>query len=232
VDLNSAPTFRLLAGLAVTLCAVAIYSGYTILQLHGLRELQSSTIDHDRTDSLLLLRIQNDLNTLAVTMRDMADANEPYPFSAWKGQFRRIHLDLDDALSRERTVESDRTPDQRHSFTVALAQFWDSLDRVFAQAEAGAEAEARTQIRLSLEARLAALSVQNNENEQESGLVRRHPLCVGPVNYRMGRFVSFPDLVNTRPPSPSGGRPQTYGCSNERGKVSGSVGVTKPSFKI
>jgi hypothetical protein len=58
---------------------------------------------------------------------------------------------------------------------VALAQFWDSLDRVFTQAEAGAEAEARTQIRLSLEARLAALSasvsrllVQNNENEQES----------------------------------------------------------------
>ena len=33
MDLNSAPTFRLLAGLAVTLCAVAIYSGYTILQL-------------------------------------------------------------------------------------------------------------------------------------------------------------------------------------------------------
>ena len=175
MDLNSAPTFRLLAGLAVTLCAVAIYSGYTILQLHGLRELQSSTIDHDRTDSLLLLRIQNDLNALAVTMRDMADANEPYPFSAWKGQFRRIHLDLDDALARERTVEGDRTSDQRHSFTVALAQFWDSLDRVFTQAEAGGEAEARTQIRLSLQARLAALSaavsrllVQNNESEQET----------------------------------------------------------------
>jgi signal transduction histidine kinase len=173
--LNSAPTFRLLAGLAVTLSAVAIYSGYTILQLHSLRELQSRTIDHDRTDSLLLLRIQNDLNALAIAMRDMVDANEPYPLTAWKGQFRRIHLDLDDALARERNSESDRSSGQRHAFTTALTQFWDSLDRVFALADGGGESEARNQIRLSLQSRQAALSgavsrllIQNNESEQET----------------------------------------------------------------
>src|SRR5580693_5279941 len=95
------PTFRLLAGLAITLLAVGVYSGYTIVQLRSLRELQSRTIDRNRTDSLLLLRIQNGLNSIALTMRDMVDSQEPYPLTAWKPQLRRIRVDLDDALSRE-----------------------------------------------------------------------------------------------------------------------------------
>jgi len=60
-----------LAGLAVTLSGVMVYSAYTIVQLRSLERLQTSIIDRNRTDSLLLLRIQNNLNTLAVTMRDM-----------------------------------------------------------------------------------------------------------------------------------------------------------------
>ena len=35
--------------------------------------MQSETIDHNRLDSLLLLRIQNSLNSLAMAMRDMLD---------------------------------------------------------------------------------------------------------------------------------------------------------------
>ena len=85
---NRSPTIALLTGLAVTLSAVAVYSGYTIFQLRGLRQLQTQTIDRDRTDSLLLLRIQNDLNSMALTIRDMLDANEPYPLAAWQGQCR------------------------------------------------------------------------------------------------------------------------------------------------
>ena len=53
------PTARLLAGLAVILSATAVYSGYAIAQLHGLEQLQTGTIDRNRADSLLLLRIQN-----------------------------------------------------------------------------------------------------------------------------------------------------------------------------
>ena len=126
------PTFRLLAGLAVTLAAVGVYSGYTIVQLRSLRELQTRTIDRNRTDSLLLLRIQNGLNSLALTMRDMLDSEEPYPLTAWQPQFRRIRADLEDALSREEKFSLvDRSPDQRRYMADSFRQFWDALDRIF-----------------------------------------------------------------------------------------------------
>ncbi len=156
----------------VTLSAVAVYSGYTVTQLRGLRRLQAETIDRNRADSLLLLRIQNNLNSLALTMRDMLDQTESYPLIAWKGQLRRIEYDLADALSREEKV-SRVTEDQRKYLAGSVAQFWDGLARIFALAEQGQEEEARTRIRLSLQAREEALSnavarllVQNNESEQ------------------------------------------------------------------
>jgi len=163
----------LLAGLAVTLLAVGIYAGYTILQLRSLRELQTQTIDRNRTDTLLLLRIQNGLNSVAVTMRDMLDSPEPYPLSAWYPQFRRLRSDLEDALAREEKVTlAERTPGQRKYLADSFRQFWDALDRTFTGTS---EKEARAQIRLSLQARQAALSsavarllVQNNESEQEA----------------------------------------------------------------
>ena len=62
VDSRRSPTVRLLAGLAITLSAVAVYSGYAIVQLRSLQEFQARTADRNRTDSLLLLRIQNSLN--------------------------------------------------------------------------------------------------------------------------------------------------------------------------
>ena len=45
----------------------------------GLRKLQTNLVDRNRKDSLQLLRIQNDLNLLAVAMRDMVSSDEPYP---------------------------------------------------------------------------------------------------------------------------------------------------------
>jgi hypothetical protein len=50
--MSKSPTPRLLLGLLVTLLAVAIYSWYTLSQLSGLRQLQTSTIDRNRRDSL------------------------------------------------------------------------------------------------------------------------------------------------------------------------------------
>src|SRR5580704_10951364 len=126
------PTFRLLAGLSITLLAVGVYSGYTIIQLAGLRELQTQTIDRNRTDSLLLLRIQNGLNSLALTMRDMVDSQEPYPLTAWQPQFRRIRADLEDALSREEKLSPvERSPNQRRYLADSFRQLWDALDRTF-----------------------------------------------------------------------------------------------------
>lgn len=185
---SRSPTYRLLAGLLVTLLAVGVYSGYTILQLRSLRSLQTGTIDRNRVDSLLLLRIQNSLNSLALDMRDMLDTDvadtahvgdtERYPLTAWQPQFRRIRTDLEDALAREeRVAVAERDPGQRRYLADSFRQFWDSLDRVFAMAASGHAAEAREQIRNSLQARQAALStdvarllVANNQSEQAAAL--------------------------------------------------------------
>ena len=164
VSNRGSPTVRLVAGLAVTLSAVGLYSAYTIYQLHGLQELQANTIDRNRTDSLLLLRIQNDLNLLALAMRDMLDGTEPYPLTAYQAQCNRIRADLTDALAKS---------DRRSYLTASAAQFWDALDRVFQMDRAGKGKEARVLVRLSLQARqetlstaVARLLVQNNETEK------------------------------------------------------------------
>jgi signal transduction histidine kinase len=166
----------LLLGLLVTLAAVVAYSAYITWQVAGLRKLQSELIDRNRKDSLQLLRIQNDLNLLAVAMRDMIDNDEPYPLTAWSAQFQRIRTDLDDAMRLEAGLApTSRTAEQSASLSSSLTQFWDAVDRVFALAGSGQGKDARAQIQLSLQARQAALStavarllVQNSENEEQA----------------------------------------------------------------
>src|SRR5690606_30857333 len=102
----------------------------------------------NRRDSLQLLRIQNDLNQLALAMRDMLDAEQPYPLIAWSAQFERIRLDLEDALKQQEEVAiARRTPEQSEYLASSMAQFWDAVDRIFELARTGQEEEARAQIR-------------------------------------------------------------------------------------
>lgn len=171
------PTFGLLLGLLITLSAVLAYSAYITWQVTGLRKLQTNLVDRNRKDSLQLLRIQNDLNLLAVAMRDMVSSDEPYPLTAWSAQFQRIRTDLDDAMRLEAGYASfSRTPEQNAFLAQSFTQFWDAVDRVFALAGSGKEKEAREQIQLSLQERQAALStavarflVQNSESEEQAG---------------------------------------------------------------
>jgi signal transduction histidine kinase len=170
------PTNRLLLGLVITLAAVLAYASYITVQLAGLRKLQSEIVDRNRKDSLQLLRIQNDLNSIALAMRDMLDTTEPYPLTAWTAQFERIRQDLHTGLKLEENLAgASRTPDQRKYLTQSVAQFWDAVNRMFALAQTGKESEAREQIRLSLQARQQALStavsrllVENNEGEEQA----------------------------------------------------------------
>jgi signal transduction histidine kinase len=170
------PTLGLLLGLFITLAAVVAYSAYITWQVAGLRKLQAELIDRNRKDSLQLLRIQNDLNLLAVAMRDMIDNDEPYPLTAWSAQFQRIRTDLDDAMRLEAALApAGRSLEQSASLSSSLAQFWDAVDRVFAVAGDGKEKDARAQIQLSLQPRQEALSttvarllVQNSENEEQA----------------------------------------------------------------
>ena len=169
------PTPGLLTGLFITLAAVVVSGVYVTQQVSRLRTLQTDITDRHRRDSLQLLRIQNDLNSVGLAMRDMLDNDEGYPLTAWQAQFERIRTDLDDALRRQEAVAlAQRTPEQREFLGSSLDQFWDASDRIFALARDGREGEAREQIRLSLQARQAALAsavarqlVQNNEADEE-----------------------------------------------------------------
>ncbi len=159
------PTTGLLFGLLITLAAVVAYSLYITSQLSGLRKLQSEMVDRNRRDSLQLLRVQNDLNSTGLAMRDMLDAGEPYPLTAWSAQFQRIREDLYAALRlEEQFAAANRTPEQQKYLSQSVAQFWDAVDRMFALASD-----------LTLQARLQALStavsrllVQNNEGEEQA----------------------------------------------------------------
>src|SRR5205823_13768790 len=136
------PTTGLLFGLLITLAVVVAYSAYITVQLSGLRKLQSDMVDRGRKDSLQLLRVQNDLNTVALAMRDMLDASEPYPLTAWSAQFERVRGDLDAALHlEEQYSEVHRTPEQRAYLSQQLAQFWNAVERMFALAREGKEKE-------------------------------------------------------------------------------------------
>jgi len=158
------------------LAAVLAYSFYISVQLSGLRKLQSEMVDRNRKDSLQLLRIQNDLNSVALAMRDMLDTTEPYPLTAWTAQFERIQQDLDTALKLEEGLAvASRTTDQRKFLMQSVTQFWDAVSRMFSLARTGNDAEARDQIRLTLQARQQALStavsrllVENNEGEEQA----------------------------------------------------------------
>lgn len=173
---HHSPTNRLLFGLVITLAAVLAYAFYIAVQLAGLRKLQSEMVDRNRKDSLQLLRIQNDLNSVALAMRDMLDTTEPYPLKAWTAQFARMQEDLNAGIKLEEGLAgASRTPDQRKYLTQSVAQFWNAVNRMFALADSGKEADARDQIRLTLQSREQALSnavsrllVENNEGEEQA----------------------------------------------------------------
>jgi signal transduction histidine kinase len=165
-----------LLGLAVTLTAVVAYSWYVTQQIAGLRELQTSTTERNRKDSLQLLRIQNNLNDAALSMRDMLDNPEHYPLTAFQPQFQRIRTDLNDGLQREQELAvGTRTPAQRQYLSDSVFQFWNAMDEMFALARRGNESQAREEILTSLQPRQSALSnavarflVANNESEQQA----------------------------------------------------------------
>ncbi len=113
------PTIPLYVGLVITLAAVVAYSAYVTRRIASLRGLQNNLIDRNRKDSLQLLRIQNELNSIGMSMRDMIDTDlldavQRYPMTAWEPQFQRMRGDLEDALRRERQVAPQaRTADQQ-----------------------------------------------------------------------------------------------------------------------
>jgi signal transduction histidine kinase len=169
------PTRGLLLALVVILGSVLVYSRYIRIQITHLRQVQADLVDRNRRDSLQLLRIQNALNVIALATRDLEQGGAPYPVSASENQFRRLRMDLEDALRKEDQLAATyRTPEQRQYLSDSVSQFWMGVDRVFAMAQSKGDKAARALIP-ALETQEAALSnavarqlVENNLNEEEA----------------------------------------------------------------
>jgi signal transduction histidine kinase len=174
--MTKSPTIRLLVGLLVTLGAVTVFSWYALFQLSGLRLLQRTIIDGNREDSLQLLRIQNDLNTLGLRLRDMIELPQHSKIAAYRQEFSHLRADLEEAIRAEERLEPvTRRPDKQALLLESLKRFWESSDEVFELASADHEDEARqfvaTRLRVD-QARLAAtlsqLLERNNEAEERA----------------------------------------------------------------
>jgi signal transduction histidine kinase len=172
--IDRSPTLALILGLIITLATVVTYSVYITHQISGLRDLQRNLVDRNRKDSIQLLRIQNDLNSLGLSMRDMLGAEGRYPIDAWANQFARIHDDMANALEIEASLSPDlRTPDQQQFLQSTFDQFFDVAADAFDMARNGDDVAARDQIRLAMQPRQEALAsavsrllVANNESEE------------------------------------------------------------------
>jgi len=139
-EMSNSPTLRLLLGLLITLAAVAGFSSYTLFQLDRLRRLQTDTIDLNRHDSLLLVRVQGDINTIGLKLRDMRDmsATESESLVQAHNELDRLRADLQDGIEEEEKIDPlTRQGDQHAELIRALKEFWRNFDDVFASAKQG-----------------------------------------------------------------------------------------------
>ena len=174
--MTKSPTIRLLLGLLITLGAVTGFSSYALYQLHGLRKLQTETIDLDRHDSLLLLQVQSDLNTIGLKLRDMTQMTQSSRISEYRSDFARLQADLERAIQQEATLAPvKRRADKQAQLVDSLNQFWHTSGQVFQAASAGHERSARALVSTQLSAEQSVLASRvsnflegNNEAEQRA----------------------------------------------------------------
>jgi signal transduction histidine kinase len=171
------PSGRLAAGVVVTLVIILAYAGYTLNSVRRMREVQTGIVDQNRKAALQLIRIQGDLNALALALRDMQDQTGEYPLSAWGAQLGRIRENLDDAMRVEAGLAAGRRdPQQAAYLDSSFRQLWTAVDRMKSMAREQPPAAVTAFIRGTLEPQLQALTsltarllVQNNAEEQRAG---------------------------------------------------------------
>jgi len=179
--MSNSPTFRLLLGLLITLAAVAGFSSYTLFQLDRLRRLQTDTIDLNRHDSRLLVRVQGDISAIGLKLRDMRDLSissgpESQAINQAHAALDHLRADLQDGIEEEeKTDPLTRQADQHAELIKALKDFWRNFDDVFASAKQGHAGIVRVLASTNLFARQEALAVRvsqllerNNEAEERA----------------------------------------------------------------
>ena len=175
-EMSNSPTLRLLLGLLITLAAVAGFSSYTLFQLDRLRRLQTDTIDLNRHDSLLLVRVQGDINTIGLKLRDLSNGTSTKPIAQAHDDLERLRADLQDAIEEEEKIDPlTRQADQHAELIKTLKEFWRNFDDVFASAKQGQPGIVRVLASTNLFARQEALATRvsqllerNNEAEERA----------------------------------------------------------------
>jgi signal transduction histidine kinase len=155
---TASPVARLVAGLCAAVLVIVGFSLYTAREIGRLRDEQAALSERNRLDSLQIIRIQQNLSTLAGTLRDMLDRTEPYPMTAWANTFARLRVDLEQAFVRERELAPVGPPaGERAQLEDINRRFWETLDRALLRAQAGDEAGAASLVRGEATARHAEL---------------------------------------------------------------------------
>lgn len=169
------PSARLVAGLLFTLLVVGAHAAYTLRSVNRMRRVQTGIVERNRKASLQLIRIQSDLNALALAMRDMIDNPDHYPLVAWRSPLDRVRQNLEDAIAKEAALAVGRESGQSAYLESSFEEFWRAADRVFDQARGGDETGARRVVRDTLQPRQEALSAliarllaQNNDEQSRA----------------------------------------------------------------
>lgn len=171
------PTKPLVAALALTLILVGSFAAYTLHSVNRMRHVQTGLVERNGRATLQLIRIQSNLNSLALALRDIQEEEQNVPLSAWRAPLARIRQNLDDAVrSHSRLTEAAGRSEQTAYLENSFREFWNTSDSILALAENQREAEARAAVRRTLEPRLDALTaltarllVERNEVEAAGG---------------------------------------------------------------
>ena len=174
------PSRMLALGVWLALGTIAALGTYTFLQVRKLRDEQTAISERNRKDSLQLLRIQNDLASVGVLMRDMAEGVEPYPLQGWRPALDRLRRDLTEATAIEQTLApAARPPAQQTRLLQSIEAFWTDVDRMLETSRTN-EAAARQMIRGPLVAQHRAIDglisqflVVNNQVQEEAARANR-----------------------------------------------------------
>jgi len=171
------PSRRLWLGLCVTLAIFVVFASYTIREIRWLQNFQVNVVQRNRKASLQLLRLQDDTYQLAVSLRDMTLPESRYPIFYWKGEFSRLHEDMNQALAQEAQFAANPPAGdpERRQLRDILDNFWLLADEAFSLADHGHEDSARYLIRSQLEEQretvsriVSQLLTLNDQAQQEA----------------------------------------------------------------
>jgi signal transduction histidine kinase len=154
------PTKRLWVGLFVILTLFLGFASYAIYEIRWLESFQANVVQQNRKASLQLLRLQNDVYLLAISIRDMPHDEARYPIRDWRSEFDRLRDDMDNAVELESryAVRTSASDDKRVQLRAVLAEFWQTADNIFSVARQGKEMEARRLIEVELEPKRAVIT--------------------------------------------------------------------------